>query len=53
MRKFVIRALAAAVLIGSAAPAFADYYDIYGRLHCTFGWHYEWDAYGRTWYVCD
>jgi hypothetical protein len=53
MTKFVIRALAVAVLMGTAAPAFADYYDYTGRLHCTFGWHYEYDAYGNPWYVCN
>jgi hypothetical protein len=53
MRKFLIHALAAAVLIGSAAPAFADYTDIYGRLHCDYGWHYERDYAGYWWYVCN
>jgi hypothetical protein len=52
MRKIAIHALAAAVLIGLAAPAFADYWSG-GRLYCTYGWHYEYDPYGNLFYVCN
>ena len=52
MRKFVISALAAAVLLGTAAPAFADYWRN-SILYCTYGWHYELDAYGNLFYVCN
>ena len=52
MKKFVISAVAAAILIGSAAPAFADYW-YNGRLYCSYGWHYQYDVYGNLWSVCN
>jgi hypothetical protein len=52
MRKIAIRALAAAVLITSAAPAFADYWSR-GHLYCTYGYHYYYDTYGNLWYECE
>jgi hypothetical protein len=50
MRKLAIRALAAAVLISSAAPAFAGYW-YNGVYYCTYGWYYN--AAGQVWYGCE
>jgi hypothetical protein len=50
MRRFAISALAAAVLMTSAAPAFAGYWSG-GIYYCIWGYYY--DAYGNLWYGCE
>jgi hypothetical protein len=50
MRKLAIRALAAAVLMTPAAPAFAGYW-AGGTYYCV--WDYYHDALGNVFYACN
>jgi hypothetical protein len=50
MRKLAIRALAAAVLMTSAAPTFAGYL-VGGTYYCV--WDYYHDALGSVFYACN